>query len=209
MTNNDNNPFGDVPKSAAKPLPQPPPVNVYFTASILKLVVMTVCTLGIYELYWFYKNWILIRQRTGRSLSPLWRATFAPFWGYALFKDIKKVADENEVENNVWPITQGLAFLFLMMMGFYPGSLSVLSVFGVLALIPANQAAVSVNQRLVRGFQQNDRFTVWNWIAMTAGVLTIGLFVISYMIVKPLLDSMGGMGAMGFDPSMAPPGYQF
>ena len=71
---------------------------------------------------------------------------------------------------------------------------------------PTRQTAVAVNQRLVRGFQQNDRFTTGNWIVMTLGVLTIGLCVISYMILKPLLDQMA---TMGFDPSMAPPGYQF
>ncbi len=177
----------------------------FFTASTTKLIVMTVCTLGVYELYWFYRNWILIRQRTGRSLSPFWRATFAPFWGYALFRDIKKVADENGIENNVWPVVHGLAFLALMMLGFVP-AYSYLCFLAVLALIPANQAAVAVNEQLVRGFQQNDRFTTGNWIVMTLGVLTIGLCVISYIIVKPLLDQMA---TIRFDPSMAPPGYQF
>jgi len=180
----------------------------FFTASILKLIVMTVFTLGIYELYWFYKNWILIKHRTGKRLSPLWRATFAPFWGYALFKDIKKVADENGIENNVWPVVHGLAFFVLMMIGLVP-SYSYLCFLAVFALIPANQTAVTVNQRLVRGFEQNDRFTFANWIVMTLGAMTIGLCIVSYMVLKPLMDSMGNMGAMGFDPSMAPPGYQF
>jgi hypothetical protein len=30
---------------------------MYFPVSRLKLAVMSTCTLGIYELYWFYKNW--------------------------------------------------------------------------------------------------------------------------------------------------------
>jgi hypothetical protein len=35
----------------------------YFAVSLLKLTVMSVCTFGIYELYWFYKNWRLIMER--------------------------------------------------------------------------------------------------------------------------------------------------
>lgn len=36
--------------------------SYFFTASTLKLVLMSVCTLGLYELYWFYKNWVLIKS---------------------------------------------------------------------------------------------------------------------------------------------------
>jgi len=32
----------------------------FFTPSTLKFVLMSVCTFGIYELYWFYKNWTLM-----------------------------------------------------------------------------------------------------------------------------------------------------
>ncbi len=34
----------------------------FFTTSTLKLMLMSICTFGIYELYWFYKNWVLISQ---------------------------------------------------------------------------------------------------------------------------------------------------
>lgn len=43
----------------------------FFTATPLKLAVISVVTAGIYELYWFYKNWVLIKERTGRGMMPL------------------------------------------------------------------------------------------------------------------------------------------
>ena len=50
--------------------PVPPPVApLFFTTSPLKLIVMSICTMGIYDLYWFYKNWKLVRERTGQKLG--------------------------------------------------------------------------------------------------------------------------------------------
>jgi hypothetical protein len=31
----------------------------FFAVSPLKLVVLSVCTLGFYQVYWFYKHWVL------------------------------------------------------------------------------------------------------------------------------------------------------
>lgn len=56
------------------PLPQGQPV--LFPVSPLKLVVMSTVTLGIYEIYWFYKNWKLVKQQTDRDIMPFWRAFF-------------------------------------------------------------------------------------------------------------------------------------
>ena len=49
----------------------------FFAVSPLKLIVMSTATLGIYELYWFYKNWKLIKQRTESNIMPFWRAFLA------------------------------------------------------------------------------------------------------------------------------------
>jgi len=43
---------------------------IYFAVSPLKLVVMSICTMGIYELYWFYKNWVLIKERESLDIKP-------------------------------------------------------------------------------------------------------------------------------------------
>jgi len=40
----------------------------FFTTSTLKFVVMSICTFGLYELYWFYKNWVQVKARDGTSI---------------------------------------------------------------------------------------------------------------------------------------------
>lgn len=34
----------------------------YFPVSNTKLVLMSLATLGFYELYWFYKNWVFVKD---------------------------------------------------------------------------------------------------------------------------------------------------
>jgi len=61
----------------------------YFAVSLLKLSVMSIGTLGIYDFYWFYKNWQLIKQREGTDIMPFGRAFFAVFFGYECFSRIR------------------------------------------------------------------------------------------------------------------------
>ena len=50
---------------------------MYFPVSLLKLVIMSTCTFGIYELYWFYRNWCFVRTREAPEIMPFWRAFFS------------------------------------------------------------------------------------------------------------------------------------
>jgi hypothetical protein len=59
------------------------PEVLFLPASPLKLVVMSLCTFGLYELYWFYMNWNLLKQRHNSDISPFWRAFFAIFFAIA------------------------------------------------------------------------------------------------------------------------------
>ena len=60
--------------------------------SPLKLGVLSILTLGLYELYWFYKNWKLARDEGGAKVRPFWRAIFAIFFAPSLFVRIHNSA---------------------------------------------------------------------------------------------------------------------
>ncbi len=64
------------------------PGPLYFPVSLLKLVIMSVVTAGIYEIYWMYKNWALVREREKLDIRPFWRAFFGFFFCYSLFKRV-------------------------------------------------------------------------------------------------------------------------
>ena len=48
---------------AFEPLTAP----LYFPVSTTKLIVMSVCSFGLYESYWFYKHWKQIKDNSGAT----------------------------------------------------------------------------------------------------------------------------------------------
>ena len=52
----------------------------FFAPPLIKLVVMSLTTLGLYVLYWFYRNWKTIKLRGHDGIMPFWRAVFPLIW---------------------------------------------------------------------------------------------------------------------------------
>jgi len=68
----------------------------WFSVSVPKLLVMSVLTLGLYRWYWFYKNWCVVRDQRGESVSPFWRSVFFVFFAYSLFSRVQVDAVERD-----------------------------------------------------------------------------------------------------------------
>ena len=136
----------------AEDTPQVPPIvaknnkkPLYFPVSKLKLILMSLCTLGLYELYWFYKNWKLIRTRTGQNLSPFWRAFFSFIFGYQLFKDIQVSADSNGCKSSINPGWLFICYLALNATWSLPDPFSIISLLTFLPLLSAQGVINDLN----------------------------------------------------------------
>ena len=82
----------DIPGTGAAGVP------MFFPVSLLKFTVMSLATLGMYSIFWFYRNWSLVRQREGLSIIPAMRALFAIFFCYALLARVRKAAVESGIQ---------------------------------------------------------------------------------------------------------------
>ena len=60
----------------------------YFSVSKRKLVIMSITTFGIYQLYWFYQNWEAVKEQGKENISPLWRSWFGILYCDSLFERI-------------------------------------------------------------------------------------------------------------------------
>ncbi len=168
MDNKMMNPY-QPPKSAIETHDIAIPSVYFFTTSTRKLVWMSICTFGIYQLYWFYKNWVLIKQRTGQPLMPFWRAFFSAIWAYSCFRHIKTVAVDNNFEVSLPIGFLALTYFVLGGMGLLPNPYWVVSFLSFIPLLPVNNLALTLNKQLVSGFQNNEEFTGWNWVALILG----------------------------------------
>lgn len=59
-----------------------------------KFIILSVLSLGIYELVWMYRNWKFFKEKEKTDISPFWRAWFAIFFIHSLFKKILEYAEK-------------------------------------------------------------------------------------------------------------------
>jgi len=64
--------------------------DIYYPVSSLKVFVLSIATLGIYFIYWFYKNWLYVKLRDQSSIIPWGRALFSGFWMYPLYLSLSR-----------------------------------------------------------------------------------------------------------------------
>jgi hypothetical protein len=156
----------------------------YFAASTLKLVLMSVCTFGIYELYWFYKNWVVIKQHTDQNLMPFWRAFFAPFWAYSCFKHIKLVAEERGISVSLSIGLLAFGYFVLQALWRLPDPYWFISFLSFAPIIPINTVVLAINQNIGGENYENSNFTTWNWVGLVTGGLLFVLSAIGMLLSK-------------------------
>jgi hypothetical protein len=56
----------------------------FYVVSGRKYWVMLLGTMGLYEIYWFYRNWLLHQEHAGSDIWPVARAIFSIFFAHSL-----------------------------------------------------------------------------------------------------------------------------
>lgn len=163
-----------------------------------KFVVLSVCTLNLYTIYWCYQNWRRIRERTGEQLSPFWRAVFAPFWVFSLFQRIAGQAAERGV-SVIWsPTFLGLGYLFVCLAGTFPDPWWLVSLAGFIPFLPVVQTIQQLTQRDDATETRNESYSGANVAAILIGGLIVLLAVAGTFMTEeeeqefePLPESTG------------------
>lgn len=174
---------------AAEPYPYPHTVQVasdvgqFHAMAVWKLVVMSLCTLGLYELFWFYRNWNRVRERTGGGLSPFWRAFFAPFWAYSLFQEVRADARAQETRTGWSSGALAVAFVMCTIVSRLPDPVALLAFLSVLPLIPVQNTINALAAR--RGARPDDTFRGRHAaVAVIGGILFVLVVIGSFIPVE-------------------------
>ncbi len=131
-----------------------------YVISTWKLIIMCLVTFGIYEIYWFYRQWksFNAENKLKHGGFTLWMlALFSPLTSYSLFKhvsgDVKEVNDGKGLEAGA------LAVVYFFLTRFWLGFLPLIPVQNKINLYWEKK----YKDRLVR-----SNFGVWNWIIVIA-----------------------------------------
>ena len=166
----------------------------YFSVARQKLIVMSVTTLSLYQIYWFYRNFQATNVRTGGGASPFWRAIAAPITAHGLFDGVRTDAQSRFIAVN-WSSTGLAAIYFLLTLCCfldYPWwTIALCSVF---AVVPANATTEQINRRIAPAAPRNDRYSAMDGVAIAAGIaLTIlGLYLTreAKLFLEQVLDQL-------------------
>lgn len=151
---------------------------VYFPVSATKLIVLSLCSFGMYELYWFYKNWKLEMARTGEKLSPFWRTFFAPLFAYSLFKRIKEFGDGSSPPVEYSPGLLAVAFVALNVSWRLPAPFWLVATLAFLPLLPVRAAVAAINLQHAPQSDTNGEFSGGNILLVVVGGLLLLLAVV-------------------------------
>jgi hypothetical protein len=152
----------------------------FFTVSTFKLIVMLVATLGLYDLYWSYKNWVFIKHKTGRDISPFWRTVFGILWIYSFFKYIKLFSLKARLKTHIYPGFWVFLYIVLSLIGFISNSF-VPSFLLWIIIIRCNIIILNINRKIFPNFQNNTKYSLSNYIVISIGgiiwlLIIYGLF---------------------------------
>jgi hypothetical protein len=68
----------------------------FYVVSTKKLTLLFIFTMGIYALYWHYKNWSQYKKLHDQDIWPVPRAIFSVFFTHALFEHISLQLQEQQ-----------------------------------------------------------------------------------------------------------------
>jgi hypothetical protein len=74
---------------------------LFFPTSGKKLLVLFFSTLGMYSIYWFYKQWSYQRKYMEGKINPALRSIFYIFFTHSLFGRIKDASEKKGVSTNI------------------------------------------------------------------------------------------------------------
>ena len=141
---------------------------IFFPVSLWKLALMSVCTLGLYQVYWFYGNWRLVKLRERRRLSAPWRSVFGVLFAYPLFRRISRAAG-NHRGLVCLAVLAFLVWVGLSLAAYAPLPWAVVSLASVVPLLPMQAVANIVNIRATPDHISNSRIQGWNIVALVLG----------------------------------------
>ena len=148
---------------------------------IWKFVLLAFITFGIYELYWFYKNWKFFKEYNNIDIYPFWRAFFGYFFVYSLLERILNLTKEEGYTKTFSSIGLAIFWIVMIFLSWLPDPYWLISFFSVLALIPPLQAMNYYWDKTQPDLPEKP-FAWWQTILIGVGVLLwvlvlIGLFI--------------------------------
>lgn len=150
----------------------------FFPTSTKKLAIMSLCTFGIYEVFWFYKNWKFLKEKYNYKISPLARAIFSIFFCHSFFKIVKEYSRQHQVKADYKPGQLTLAYILLVITYKAPDPFWLVCNLSFIPLLSVQKVINNITNRLSPGSNINSNFSGWNILGIILGIIWWSLVII-------------------------------
>jgi hypothetical protein len=165
----------------------------YFVVADMKLIILSLCTLGLYVIYWMYKNWEAIALQGKEKITPWVYTLFGMFTCYGLFNRILLNA---EAKGYVKKCSAGsLATLFISLnllarvskeipVHLLSSTVTIITLFSFVPILLIQDAIRFNNSKVNPESKQQTKFSVFEIILSVVGGVFLILVVVGCFILR-------------------------
>ncbi|MEJ0087562.1 MAG: hypothetical protein WDO72_17960 [Pseudomonadota bacterium] len=155
--------------------------NPYFAVGLVKLAVMNMVTFGIYQVYWFYRQWNFVRVRDRSDIWPVPRAIFAIIFVYPLFQRIRSDAAQHQVPGGLAAGPLATVFILCNFIWRAPDPWWLAGFLTTVVVVVAQKVVNEINVAASPDHDRNERFGGWNWFGIVVGGVFWALVMIGLL----------------------------
>jgi hypothetical protein len=151
----------------------------FYAVSTAKFCILSLSTLGLYDLYWFYRNWARISEHSGKPLRPFWRAFFSPLYCHPLALSVNSAAESLHLSERLPGAGLAIAYVVVLALHRLPDPYWMLSMLAFLPLVPIQRRILEIHEAIAPGRDTTAPGSARSVAAAGVGSLLAGLMVLS------------------------------
>ena len=172
----------------------------FYVVSIKKFTVLFFATLGLYSIYWFYKNWKEFKLYNNANIWPVARGMFNIFFAHKLFSEIQSALKKRDILFDWAPNALAIAYVALSIVGNildrmsmkeigspYTDLLGILILLLIYLTLLKPQKAINLSQDDIEG-ASNRTYTVANVAWISLGLLLWAISAFGLLIMFGIVD---------------------
>lgn len=173
----------------------------FYVVSKQKFAVLFIATLGMYTVYWFYKNWQFYKDKHGENMWPIARGIFSVFFAHKLFNNVEEKLSAIG-KSALWKPASVATMYVIASVGThildrlamkeigspYTDILSIVLLVPIFFTMRTAQEKINLSQGDPEG-QENSQFTLANWVWIAFGALLWLLILFGIALYFPAFEA--------------------
>ena len=156
----------------------------FYVIPVGKFIFLSIITFGMYELFWFAKNWIMIKNQEKSNIWPIARTIFAIFFFSELATKVLKSAKDKGYSKNYSPIFLAIIYFVSSLLSQAPGNFWLLGFISTLTFVPVLKAVLYNNEKSQNKMNDFEKYKTGEIIAIVLGGI-FWVFVLIGLVSRP------------------------